>query len=222
MSLALICVAAGSGRRFGGEKLFQRIDSRTVIQHSVDALRAAFPDAPLTIVVAPEKLDVWKASFLSAYPDLTIVPGGSRRQDSVRQGVEQVRQLGAEVVAVHDAARPLVHVVDIRRVVAAIENSDGAILCRNVIDTVKRVDASGRVMETVPRETLRLALTPQVFKIEALERAWSRDRSGEEWTDEAALLEASGSKVRCIVAEYPNPKLTTQADLALMRAMVRG
>lgn len=219
MSLALICVAAGSGRRFGGDKLSQTIGTRTVLECSVTALCRAYPRTPLILVVAPQRLSSFRTLLSKSYPNAELIPGGERRQDSVRLGVERAHELGASVVAVHDAARPLVHMDDVRKVVESLDDGDGAILCQPVADTVKRVDSSGAILETVERESLRLAATPQVFRVAALQQAWSKTSDDAEWTDEAALLEKSGLTVRCIVGDHPNPKLTTPADLDLLRAL---
>ncbi len=219
--LGLVCVAAGHGLRFGGDKLAERLGSRTVLETACDSLRRAFPGAPLVVVLPADRIDRWAALLKAAVPGLGLVSGGARRQDSVANGVEHVAALGAEVVAVHDAARPLVHVDDVRAAVAAVEGADGALLCAPVTDTVKRVAADGLVLETVPRDRLRRAQTPQVFRIAALRRAWGAVEREAEWTDEAAILEAAGLTVRTVLATHPNPKLTTPADLLLLRALAK-
>ena len=116
--------------------------------------------------------------------------------------------LGAEIVAIHDAARPLVDPRDVQRVVRGLGEADGAILTAPVSDTVKRIDGDDSVAETVDRENLRFALTPQVFRVASLQAAWEETGDDGEWTDEAALLEISGMRVRTVDARYPNPKIT--------------
>jgi len=219
MNLALVCVGAGSGERFGGDKLSQLIAGQTVFARSVSALSSAFPETTLVVVTAEDRLDEWRIHLEPQFPGVTLVAGGARRQDSVRNGVEAAAGQGANVVAVHDAARPLVDPGDVRRVVEGLGNAAGAVLCQRVNDTVKRVAEDGSVVETVPREALRLSLTPQVYRIDALRLAWRQTDPATVWTDEAAQLEALGMEVRAIEALHPNPKLTTAADLIVLRAL---
>jgi 2-C-methyl-D-erythritol 4-phosphate cytidylyltransferase len=217
--LCFVCVGAGSGSRFGREKLGQNIGDRTVFASALGGLVAAFPAAPVVVVVASELLQMWRGRLLEAFPTATFVGGGARRQDSVRAGVNAAIDLGAEMVAIHDAARPLVDPRDVQDVVGGLGDADGAILTARVSDTIKRIDPNGRVVETVDRESVGLALTPQVFRVASLETAWGAAGSGGEWTDESALLESVGMKVLSVVARHPNPKVTTEADLAVIRAL---
>ena len=128
---------------------------------------------------------------------------------------------GADVVAVHDGARPLVDPNDVKGVVWALGSAAGSVLVAPVADTVKRIDGAGQVLETVPRQDLRLALTPQVFRVAALIRAWREVDFQQEWTDESTMLESLGMPVRSVLAQRPNPKLTTDHDISLIRALAR-
>ncbi len=218
---ALVCVGAGRGRRFGGDKVAAPLAGRTVLEVSLAALVAAFPSAPLAVVVAPERVREWSRRLGAAFASALVVAGGKRRQDSVRAGVEAVAG-EAETVLVHDAARPAVAPQDVRRVAAALGHADGAVLVAPVADTVKRVTPEGRVTGTVDRTSLRLALTPQGFRLAALVRAWAAVDWSREWTDEAAMLEAAGLEVVAVEATRPNPKVTSAADLELVAALVEG
>jgi len=214
---AFVCVAAGHSRRFGSDKLAARLGKLTVLETSLAALRKALPEAPLVVVVDPARIEAWTAVLEPAFDHTVVIGGGGWRQDSVRLGVECAAAAGAVVVAVHDGARPLAHPDDINRAITALGDASGVVLCAPVSDTVKRVDEDGRVLETIDRRTLRLAQTPQVLKVSALRSAWQRQKMSLEWSDEAALLEASGFEVRTVIAEHPNPKLTTVADFALVQ-----
>lgn len=218
-TIGIVCVAGGRGERFGGEKLAMTLGSRTVLERSLIALRKAFPSAPLSVVVPGGRLPFWRERLEAEWDGLRCVEGGARRQDSVRRGVEAVAAFPLDVVAIHDGARPLVHPSDIRAAVEGIGSADGCILGQAVADTVKRVDARGNVLETLPRHAVFLAQTPQVFRLEALRRAWDTGDFRAEWTDEAALFESLGLKVVTVAARHPNPKLTTEGDLALIRAL---
>jgi 2-C-methyl-D-erythritol 4-phosphate cytidylyltransferase len=221
LNLALVCVGAGRGERFGSDKLAEPLGDRTVLQTALEGLVRAFPDAPLFVVVPPNRMAEWRERIEERVPRAQFVAGGGRRQDSVRAGVERAAEGGADVVAVHDGARPLVDPSDVKGVVWALGSAAGSVLVAPVSDTVKRIDGAGQVLETVPRNDLRLALTPQVFRVTALAWAWQEADFGREWTDEAAMLESLGMPVRSVVAERPNPKLTTDLDLLLIRALMR-
>ena len=222
MKLTLICVGAGSGRRFGSDKVSEMLGDRSVLETSIAALRTAVPEAPLVVVVAPESVEHWRGVVEANFSSVDVIAGGDRRQDSVHLGVARAVDGGAEMVAIHDAARPLVHPDDIRKLINVMGDATAAILVAEVCDTVKRVDEEGIIRETVDRGPLRLAQTPQVFRVSALEAAWRRLGLSGEWSDEAALLEADGCCVRSVVADHPNPKLTTTGDLEMARLRVGG
>ena len=200
----------------------ETLGGRTVLEMSIATLRAAVPATPLVVVVAPESVEHWRGVVEPNFSNVDVIAGGNRRQDSVRLGVARAVDGGAEVVAIHDAARPLVHPDDIRKLIDAMGDATAAILVAEVCDTVKRVDEEGIIRETVDRGPLRLAQTPQVFRVSALEAAWRRQGLSGEWSDEAALLEVDGCEVRSVVADHPNPKLTTVGDLEMARLRVGG
>jgi 2-C-methyl-D-erythritol 4-phosphate cytidylyltransferase len=205
--------------RFGGDKLAQKVGSRTVFALALEALTKAEPDVMLVVVVVEAELERWRYLLLPDFPQARFVTGGDRRQDSVQAGVAYAAQAGAEVVAVHDAARPLVDPRDVQSVIGALGGAAGAILTARISDTVKKVDGNDMVVDTVSRERLRFALTPQVFRVTTLVEAWQRSDPKRVWTDEAALLESAGIPVHTVLARYPNPKITTEADLQILRAM---
>ena len=212
--------AAGSSRRFGSDKLAATLGGRTVLEAAVAALGDVLSDAPLVVVTVGARVDHWRSLLAPRFPNIGVIAGGPRRQDSVRLGVEWAVARGAEAVAVHDGATPFVHPDDIRKVIDGLSGVAAAVLCAEIPDTVKRIDCRGFIAATVDRSSLRLAQTPQVIRVAALERAWRRQDLSREWSDEAALLEADGWEVRGVVTEHRNPKLTTPDDLAVVRRMV--
>jgi 2-C-methyl-D-erythritol 4-phosphate cytidylyltransferase len=219
-NLAIVIAAAGCGGRFGSDKMSERLGGRTVLETAVSALREAIPTAPMVVVVAPKMLEASRAVLEEDSSSTVVIAGGNRRQDSVRIGVDATLALGIDTVVIHDGARPIVHADDVRATVGAIEGADGAILCGPVPDTVKRVSNEGAVLETIDRDRLRLAQTPQVLRVAALEEAWKACDLDREWSDEAAILEAAGGTVHAVAARHPNPKITTPADLELVRALI--
>ena len=200
----VIVVAAGQARRFGQPKQFAALGGRPVIEWSLDAARSV---ARGVVAVVPE-------SFLGN-PGIgkgadRVISGGPTRASSVRRGLAAVPE-NADIVVVHDAARPLASRELFRAVVdAVIAGADGAVPGLAVADTVKRVRGD-RVVETLDRSELVAVQTPQAFRAEALRRAHA---GAPEATDDAGLLEALGLNVVVVPGEYHNLKLTSPDDLA--------
>lgn len=148
-------------------------------------------------------------------PVAAVVDGGARRSDSVRNGLEAV-PAAAEIVVVHDAARPLASPDLFQAVVAAVAaGADAAVPVLPVVDTLKRV-RDDEVVETVDRSDLVAVQTPQAFRAEVLRRAHER---GADATDDAALVEVSGGTVRVVPGDQRNVKLTTAVDLEVAAAL---
>lgn len=216
--IAIVVAAAGRSLRFSSDKLAETLADSTVLEASIARLSAALPGVPTIVVVGKSEIHRWR-SVLSG---VEVIAGGPRRQDSVRLGAERAMELGAETILIHDGARPLVHSDDVRRVVDALRDGDGAILCAEVTDAVKRIDEQGVISKAVDRSRLRLAQTPQVFRASALRAAWRAAEGEREFADEAELLEHGGLRVRCVPATHPNPKVTTAIDLELVRLLTGG
>ena len=196
-----VLVAAGSGARFGRPKQYQPLGDRRVLDWSLDACRAAC--AGVVLVVAPDRAgDDEKADV--------VVAGGATRSDSVRAGLAAV-PADAEVVVVHDAARPFATPALFDAVIAAVrDGADGAIPGLPPADTIKRVDG-GRVVETLDRAMLVAVQTPQAFRADVLRAAHA---AGADATDDAALVEAGGGTVVVVAGEPDNRKITFPGDLA--------
>jgi 2-C-methyl-D-erythritol 4-phosphate cytidylyltransferase/2-C-methyl-D-erythritol 2,4-cyclodiphosphate synthase len=215
-----VIVAAGSSHRMGGvDKLDQDLDGRTVLQRAVGAMSAGRSVRKLFVVVAPERVEaVSRLDWIGAL-GARVVPGGSRRQDSVAAGV---RATGAEVVLVHDGARPLVTPTLVDSVAAAAREHGAAAPMVSVADSLRRVE-DGRLAGAVPREGLSAAQTPQGARRELLLRAVDALADGpDEYTDEVELLLQIGADVVSVEGERSNLKLTIPDDLSVARALVRG
>jgi 2-C-methyl-D-erythritol 4-phosphate cytidylyltransferase/2-C-methyl-D-erythritol 2,4-cyclodiphosphate synthase len=219
MPVGVIIVAAGRGERLGGRvpKQLLEIDGRSIVARSVAAFDAS-PDIDHLVVVLPAALVADGPSIVgSPARPCTCVAGGERRQDSVRRGLEAM-PASADVVLIHDAARPFVSGALIGRVIAAAREAGAVVPAVRARDTVKRVPAgSATVAETVPRDEIWLAQTPQGFTRAVLEDAVALGATVEA-TDEAALAERSGHPVRVVEGDETNVKITTPADLADARA----
>ncbi len=199
-----VVVAGGSGSRFGDSipKQFLELGGVRVIDWALGAAAAACDGV---VAVLP-------AAHLQAtlVDGVLAVAGGASRSESVRAGLAAVPD-GAAMVVVHDAARPLANSDLFERVIAAVRaGADGAVPGIPVPDTIKRVDRSGRVVETPDREALRAVQTPQAFAADVLRRAHA---GGGEATDDAALVEAAGGTVVVVPGDPANLKVTGPDDL---------
>jgi 2-C-methyl-D-erythritol 4-phosphate cytidylyltransferase len=222
MNATAILVGAGSGVRFGNSnKAFALLAGRPVVAYSLDAFQQSASIERIVLVAGEHTLS--EARLLAVTGRWTkldrVIAGGKRRQDSVRNGLASIEHR-TDHVAIHDAARPLVRIADIERCVSAAAKSGAAILAVPVTDTLKRV-ADNRIVETVSRDNLWAAQTPQVFATALLEKAF---RTAEEndltVTDEASLFEAVGMDVVIVEGSPANFKITVPADLVLAEAMI--
>ncbi len=217
---AVIIVAAGRGHRFGAEmpKQFLRVRGEPILRHAVRAF-AGHPriDAVLP-VIHPDDAEL-VADALAGLDYLAPVAGGAARQDSVRNGLEALSDMAPDLVLVHDAARPMVPHAVIDRVLAALQTQPGAVPALQVVDTLKRADANGGITETVPRDGLWRAQTPQGFHYDTLLAA-HHAAAGQEMTDDAAVMEAAGHAVAVVAGDDANLKVTTRDDLKKMERIM--
>ena len=214
MAALLLIVAAGSGSRLGrGEpKALVPLAGRPILSWALEAcVPAAF--ARTVVAAPPDRVDEF-SRLVGARA--RVVAGGATRSDSVRRGVEALGFSDGDVVAIHDAARPFVSAGEIDAVLRAAGETGAAIAATPVVDTVKRTSA-GRIVETVDREGLFGAATPQAFRGEILRRAVA---AGGEATDEAALCERLGIPVAVVPVSRLCFKITTPEDLELAEAIV--
>ena len=209
-----IVVAGGAGTRFGDRKQFSSLGGRPVLEWAVEACRTSSAGVVLVLPADLHDPDPHGAD--------AVVAGGPTRADSVRCGLAAVPD-DAEVIVVHDAARPLASPRLFDAVIAAVgaDGVDGAVPGVPPSDTIKAVDGAGNVTSTLDRSTLVAVQTPQAFRAGALRRAHGQADPGA--TDDAMLVEALGGTVRVVPGEPANLKITDPDDLdAAERLLASG
>ena len=213
--VAAVVVAAGRGLRAGGElpKQYRAIANQPVIRPSLAVLAGHSEIQAVQPVIHPDD----QIRFAAASAGLRLLApvfGGATRQASVRAGLEAVHAHHPDIVLVHDAARPFVSAELVSRAIAAAAVSGAAIPAIAVTDTVKSVDADGRVIGTVDRGSLRIVQTPQAFDYQALLGAHRRATAAgrEDFTDDAALIEWAGHRVTTFAGDSQNVKITNPED----------
>jgi len=224
MSVAALLVAAGRGERLGGPvpKAFVGLAGVPLVLRAADALARADEVERIVPVLPTGEEERWRqllprASAAARARLMAPVAGGATRQASVAAGLA-VLPADTGWVAVHDAARCLVHAEDVRRVIREARRTGAAILARPVRDTVKRV-REGRIVDTPPRAECYAAETPQVFPVPVLREALAKARAeGFEGTDDAQLVERLGMEVHVVEGRPGNLKITHPEDLAAAEA----
>jgi 2-C-methyl-D-erythritol 4-phosphate cytidylyltransferase/2-C-methyl-D-erythritol 2,4-cyclodiphosphate synthase len=222
-----IVAAGGRGERLGGSQPKQLlvIGGRSILERSVELL-IHHPEVAEVIVALPADLAAEPpASFKRSPKTLRVVAGGLRRQDSVANAFAAV-SAATDVVLIHDAARPFASAALVSRTIEAAFQTGAALAALPARDTVKRAgggsaDAAGPyVSETLPRETIHLAQTPQAFRRDVLEAALAYGaRGGVEATDEATLAERAGYVVALVPGEGSNIKITMPEDVVIAEAL---
>jgi 2-C-methyl-D-erythritol 4-phosphate cytidylyltransferase len=217
LSVWAVLAAAGRGERLGEDrpKAFANLGGRPLLAESLERLDASGWVDAIVIVAPPgwEEPSILLAEELAASKVASCVAGGETRAESVRAGVAEVSE-DAAVIVVHDAARPALSEEVLERVLTALnEGWEGAVPALPLADTIKRV-RDGQVVETLPREELAAAQTPQAFLAQVLREAFAGDLAGA--TDCAALVEARGGRVTTVPGDPRLRKVTNAADLELV------
>ena len=220
--VGVVIVAGGSGSRVGGEELkqFRWVAGKPMLLHSVQAFMA-HPRVGMVVCVLPQRYagDPPPWLFQCDVDRLLVSIGGRTRSESVANGLDDLPD-EAQIVLVHDAARPLVGQATIGRVIEAVEQGSPAIAALPVVDTLKSVDDEGHITGTVDRTALWRAQTPQGFPRALIVDVHRRARAERVTaTDDAALCERLGHEVRVVRGSERALKVTEPGDFARVEAM---
>ena len=198
-------------------KQFMMLEQQPILARSINRIHEALPKAEIVVVLPAEHVELWRnmaARFDVARHKIAI--GGKERFHSVKSGLAALSD-GVRTIAVHDAVRPLASKKLIIRLVLATEKHDAVIPVVAPADSYRSVE--GDDSKIIDRSTLRMVQTPQLFRAEALRKAYEQEFS-ESFTDDASVVEAAGYKVALEEGERENFKITTPLDITLARAII--
>ncbi len=210
--ITAILVAAGSSQRMGFDKLTALLHGKPVLAHTLQAFLDCDAITEILVICPPERFELLDQKTFTK--PVRRIDGGAERHLSVANGLAAVSP-NTELIAVHDAARPLVSQADILATIEAAKTHGAASLARRVTETLKRSDDNGLTSSPVSRENLWFIETPQIFRTELIQSAYANViKAGIIVTDETSALETISIKTQLIASTSPNPKITTPADLA--------
>lgn len=220
MSNVAVILGAGNSTRMKSEisKLLLKIAGKTVIERSVNAFLEVSDVDEVIVTVREQDLE----SFSQILTDerVTFAIGGSTRQQSVKNALETVDS--AEMLIIHDGARPLVQTQDIENVIIAAKEHKAAAVGVSVKDTIKVVDKDNMVVHTPDRSTLFAVQTPQVFDFELYKKSLEKaEKEHKDYTDDCQLAENNGVKVKMVIGDYSNIKITTPDDVLTAEAILK-
>jgi 2-C-methyl-D-erythritol 4-phosphate cytidylyltransferase len=226
MKADAIIVSAGKGQRFmeGRKKQFFLLADKPILTHTLDK----FENCPLIdsilLVVGQEDMDYCLKEIIekNRYRKISqIVPGGKRRQDSVKNGMDALSR-DANIVVIHDGVRPFVTREMIEDSIHSAQRFGAVVMAMPVKETIKIADADGTVLKTLDRESLWQIQTPQTFQAHVIKEAYQKaTENGFVGTDDASLVERLGMKVHILPGSYTNIKITTPEDLILANLFLR-
>lgn len=211
MKLSVIVTAGGTSTRYGAKnKLLEQIDKKEVILHSIEAF---LPFNPQEIIIsASESLIPLIKELTKDIVMVKVVTGGTTRQQSVFNALKVCN--APDIAAIHDAARPLIKREDIEKCIKKAVETKAAIVAVKAVDTIKRVDVNGKILETPDRNFLWAVQTPQIFDYNLILNAHKK-LDGQGFSDDAGMLESLGKDVYVVEGSYSNIKITTKKDFYL-------
>ena len=222
-----IIVAAGKSIRMDDEvrKQYLLLDDRPVISHTIEVFDKCNIIDEIFLVVPEEDFAFCNDSILNRQnfqKKVSLVPGGAERQDSVYNGLLEIDNMDS-IVVIHDGVRPFISSEQLSECIKCAIDYDACIFGIPAYDTLKRVNSSGFIENTIERKNIWLAQTPQAFKYKLIRDAHENAmRAAITGTDDAMLVELLGIKVKVIRGSRCNVKITTKEDLLLARAMVKS
>ncbi|MCC8022660.1 MAG: 2-C-methyl-D-erythritol 4-phosphate cytidylyltransferase [Clostridiales bacterium] len=223
MKIAALIMGGGSSSRMGlgGSKLLLELCGRTVLERSVAPFERMEDVIQIVVTARHADLEEFRRVLHTVRKPLVLAEGGETRQQSVSRALERAAS-EAELILIHDGARPLVNGEVVRRTVEAARKYGAAAAGVPVKDTIKQVDDTGKIIATPARSSLYAVQTPQVFRAELYRRAMEEAAAaGLDFTDDCQLVERLGCRVQMVQGDYTNLKVTTRDDLAAAASILK-
>jgi len=226
MKANALIVSAGKGHRFKGEKKkqFYLLADKPILAHTLDKFETCPLIHSIFLVVGEEDMDYSLKEIVERYhykKVSQIIPGGKRRQESVKNGLDLL-PLDTEVVVIHDGVRPFVTREMIEESIRSAMRFKAVVFAMPVKETIKLVHPDGTVLRTLERESLWQVQTPQSFQVDLIKKAYAKAiEDGFIGTDDASLVERLGEKVHILPGAYTNIKITTPEDLLLAKLLLK-
>lgn len=212
MKTTAIITAGGTSSRFGtGNKLLEKIYGKEVIKYTIEAFEKADVDE---IIISANKSIIPELSSMFNHK---ITEGGSTRQASVYNGLKAIEK--SDYVLIHDGARPVITPEIINRAIDLVKEKNAVSVMTKTIDTIKEVQ-DGKIIKTIDRSKLYNTQTPQAFRYDLIMSAHEKLK-GQNFTDDAGMLEAMGYDVYIVDGSYKNIKITTQSDIELAKIFLK-
>lgn len=212
MKTKAIITAGGTSSRFGtGNKLLEKIYGKEVIKYTIEAFEKADVDE---IIISANKSIIPELSSMFNHK---ITEGGSTRQASVYNGLKAIEK--SDFVLIHDGARPVITPEIINRTIDLVKEKNAVSVMTKTIDTIKEVQ-DGKIIKTIDRSKLYNTQTPQAFRYDLIMSAHEKLK-GQNFTDDAGMLEAMGYDVYIVDGSYKNIKITTQSDIELAKIFLK-
>ena len=214
MIFKAIITAGGTSSRFGNaNKLLQKIHSKEIITHTVEAFLTSAEISEVIISANSSIIGELKNIFKDI-AKIKIVEGGSTRQQSVFNGILEC--CDCDYVLIHDGARPMIAAEIIKNTIKMVQEKGSLTVAAKTIDTIKQVDKNLKIIKTIDRSNLYNTQTPQAFSYTVIKEAHEK-LAGRNFTDDAGMLEFLGQDVYILEGEYKNIKITTQSDIELAK-----
>lgn len=214
MNITAIITAGGSSTRFGNtNKLLEKVHSKEVIWHTVQAFSGLKEISEIVISANISIIENLKA-ILGNQEKIRIIEGGKTRQQSVFNALQTC--LDADFVLIHDGARPMITREIIKKAIDMVQDKKALTVAAKTIDTIKQVDENLKIIKTIDRSSLYNTQTPQAFEYNLIKDAHEK-LAGQNFTDDAGMLESLGKDVFVLEGDYKNVKITSKSDIELAK-----
>ena len=221
MKFSAIITAGGSSQRFGGQnhinKLLEKIYSKEIIKYTIEAFQQVNEISEIIICANISIIQDLKNIF-KGQEEIKIIEGGKTRQESVYNGLKTCKN--CDYVLIHDGARPMITPEIIKKAIIMVQEKKALTVAAKTIDTIKQVDKNLKIIKTIDRSSLYNTQTPQAFEYQLIKEAHEK-LQGQNFTDDAGMLEFLGKDVYILEGDYRNIKITTQNDLEAAKAYLK-